>query len=689
MASTIILLGKAEKNFQFVLKSLHEQPYRFHFISADEIAQDDAQLPDAELIIIDTLPYSEAEFNRFYPLRENPRYAHIPTLALVDENPPRLRYRLINMGIHDYLTVPFHRLDLEVRCRNLLRLNGYPAAQPETLPSPVPAIHALQSLQQLYREMNQSIFQLDRNSFIKSVLAQIHQFSKAHITFLFDVREERYLQLQHFLPSQLLSDEWQLDIADIPLLMKAVRLHEPTILNNVSADNPFVTHLNAYLNVKVRSFIIYPVVIQNHTRAVLCVLKSDPENFSELHYLLVENFAHFLVHAHFLSLLRKETENQYDNQVWQFYFEYLDQVVNQLSFGILVISKELRVKYLNENAASLLSVSSKEALYKPLTEIMSEEAVTAVMKSAAESPLTFERPELELVDRNQKKRLVGFSVQEFTDQMSGEEGFIISLKDITFTKEIQEEMRRVDRLASLGVMASGIAHEIRNPLAGIKAMAQTFEEELQPDDPKNEYVKRIVRLVNRLDDLLRTLFSYAKPPKPNRQYCNLDEVLRDVFSLMRQKLREHNIKLIKLIHPELPRAFVDPGQIQQVLVNLFLNSVEAINKNGEIVISIQPVGEKEAASKPFLSPYLMLGKAKSFIEIQIRDNGCGISEENLKHIFNPFFTTKTFGTGLGLSIVYQIIKENEGLINYESEVDQGTTCFLYLPAELSGAMLLE
>ena len=220
-------------------------------------------------------------------------------------------------------------------------------------------------------------------------------------------------------------------------------------------------------------------------------------------------------------------------------------------------------------------------------------------------------------------------------------------------------------------------------------MAQTFEEELQPDDPKNEYVKRIVRLVNRLDDLLRTLFSYAKPPKPNRQFCNLDEVLRDVFSLMRQKLREHNIKLIKLIHPELPRAFVDPGQIQQVLVNLFLNSVEAINKNGEIVISIQPVGEKEAASKPFLSPYLMLGKAKFFIEIQIRDNGCGISEENLKHIFNPFFTTKTFGTGLGLSIVYQIIKENEGLINYESEVDQGTTCYLYLPAEQPGAMILE
>ncbi|MCB0314255.1 MAG: GAF domain-containing protein, partial [Calditrichaeota bacterium] len=350
MPSTILLLGKAEKNFQYVQKSLHEQSYRFHFIAADKIAQEAEQLPDAELIIIDTLPYDEAEFGQFYALQENPRYAHVPTLALVDENPPRLRYRLVNMGIHDYLTVPFHRLDLEVRCRNLLRLNGRSAADPETLPARTPAIHALQSLQQLYREMNQSIFQLDRNSFIKSVLAQIHQFSKAQITFLFDVREEQFLHLQHFLPAQLLSDEWRLDISDIPLLTKAVRLREPTILNNISADNPFVTQLNAYLNVRIRSFIIYPVVIQNHTRAVLCVLKSDQEKFSELHYLLVENFAHFLVHAHFLSHLRKETENQYDNQVWQFYFEYLDQVVNQLSFGILVISKELRVKYLNENA---------------------------------------------------------------------------------------------------------------------------------------------------------------------------------------------------------------------------------------------------------------------------------------------------------------------------------------------------
>jgi signal transduction histidine kinase len=243
-------------------------------------------------------------------------------------------------------------------------------------------------------------------------------------------------------------------------------------------------------------------------------------------------------------------------------------------------------------------------------------------------------------------------------------------------------MRRVDRLASLGVMASGIAHEIRNPLAGIKAMVQTFEDELAEDDPKREYMRRIVRLVNRLDKLIRTLFSYAKPSKPNRQSCNVESILVDVISLFRQKFKEKNIRLAEHVHPDLPDVFVDPSQIQQVLVNLILNSVEAIEKDGQIIISIQPVKPGEAAEVSNRAPYLTLGKSREYIEIKIQDNGCGISAENLQHIFNPFFTTKSFGTGLGLSIVYQIIKENDGLINYESEDGKGATCFLYLPAKM-------
>ena len=241
-------------------------------------------------------------------------------------------------------------------------------------------------------------------------------------------------------------------------------------------------------------------------------------------------------------------------------------------------------------------------------------------------------------------------------------------------------MRRVDRLASLGVMASGIAHEIRNPLAGIKAMAQTFEEELEPDDPKNEYVQRIIRLVNRLDDLLRTLFSYAKPSKPNRRICDIHHVLDDVISLMVQKMNHHQIKLVQDIQSDLPDAFVDPAQIQQVMVNLLLNAIEAINDGGEIQVRVRAFDPRKPPADVPRLPYLAIQTGEQIIEVHIRDSGVGIAEENLNQIFNPFFTTKTFGTGLGLSIVYQIVKENDGIIHYESEVDKGTDCYLYLPA---------
>ena len=276
-----------------------------------------------------------------------------------------------------------------------------------------------------------------------------------------------------------------------------------------------------------------------------------------------------------------------------------------------------------------------------------------------------------------KRLLIGFTLTEFTDPLK-DEGYILSLKDITYTKELQEEILRMDRLASLGVMASGIAHEIRNPLAGIKAIAQTFEDELEKSDSKNEYVKRIIKQVNRLDELLKSLFSYAKPPKPNRQFFQIKELMQDVLSLLKRKIQNQNIKLVQSYEKDLPPVFVDNSQIQQVIFNLLLNGIEAIDKNGEISIKVSLVDPSLEffQRKPFVKNIT----DNPFVLIAIRDNGSGISPENLQQIFNPFFTTKNFGTGLGLSIVYQIVQENNGIIYYESRESEGTQCFLFLPA---------
>jgi PAS domain S-box-containing protein len=679
----IVLLGREEKRFNFVLGALNDHGYQFEFVNFEDLDKYTSQLIDAKLIILDTIPVPENFFSYFHELRQNAQLSHVPILALVKESPPRLRYRIVNLGITEYLTVPFDRLDLQMRVQNILRnTNGMVSENNREPDSKQHAVYALQSLKSLYQEMDKSIFSLGKDKFLDEVLESLRKLSKAHYAMLFDVAEDDHILLTNVRPAGLLEAGCKLSILNTPILLKVARLGEPTFLNMIAADNPFVMLMSSFFNIRVRSCIVFPIQIQKNTRSILCLLKSDEEKLSEFHYLLVQNFAHFIIHSYQLKELRNELKGNLDNQIWQFYFDFLEQVVNQLSFGLVVITKDRRINFMNEHAAQLLSVSPEEALYRHLNEILDERVISGIMNSTRNLTSATDRPEFELEDKSGKKTLIGYSVQGFTDKINQEEGYIISLKDITYTKEIQEEMRRVDRLASLGVMASGIAHEIRNPLAGIKAMVQTFEDELAEDDPKREYMRRIVRLVNRLDKLIRTLFSYAKPSKPNRQSCNVESILVDVISLFRQKFKEKNIRLAEHVHPDLPDVFVDPSQIQQVLVNLILNSVEAIEKDGQIIISIQPVKPGEAAEVSNRAPYLTLGKSREYIEIKIQDNGCGISAENLQHIFNPFFTTKSFGTGLGLSIVYQINKENDGLINYESEDGKGATCFLYLPAKM-------
>ncbi|MFQ5582898.1 MAG: ATP-binding protein [Calditrichia bacterium] len=147
---------------------------------------------------------------------------------------------------------------------------------------------------------------------------------------------------------------------------------------------------------------------------------------------------------------------------------------------------------------------------------------------------------------------------------------------------------------------------------------------------------------------------------------------------MRQNFHEKNIQLKQDVNPDMPGVFVDSDQMQQVFINLILNSIESIKSDGEIKISVGTVNEDAArySRKPFYSTIVN----QPHVEVCIIDNGCGISTNDLENIFNPFFTTKTLGTGLGLSIVYQLVRENNGIIFFESEVDKGTECHLFLPA---------
>ncbi|GAB4329070.1 MAG: hypothetical protein Kow0037_03910 [Calditrichia bacterium] len=508
--------------------------------------------------------------------------------------------------------------------------------------------------------------ELDYHYPLQSFLRWLRSKMKADSLFLFEKGKSGYQLNQKVTSIQEINHSWLLpencgleDKSD-----EVVFYHDPA--------SDLLVYLKSVLNKPFKNLVSAKIAAKQQTYFLLILWENKAFNASEANEWQMQ-WKEFLINAVPLMIEFEGLSLGYSEKR-----EFLTSLINRLNFGIMVTDSQNRIRFINQPAADLLKKGADSLLGQDVEVIFGKENSQALFKTEPEESGIYERPELQIVDTDGEKIAVGFTRSAYIFPETGENGFIFSLKDITYSKELQEEMRRIDRLASLGVMASGIAHEIRNPLAGIKAIAQTFEEELEPADPKHEFVKRIIRQVNRLDDMLKALFSYAKPQKPNPVKCSIKPILTEVLMLQKQKLLKHQIRLIEFYEENLPPLFIDSGQIQQVLFNLILNSIEAIENKGEITIRVNRVGEVTNFFKR--KPFYKKITERPYVQIQISDTGKGIESKDLNQIFNPFFTTKPFGTGLGLSIVYQITKENDGVIYFESEVGKGTDCYLFLPA---------
>jgi PAS domain S-box-containing protein len=358
-----------------------------------------------------------------------------------------------------------------------------------------------------------------------------------------------------------------------------------------------------------------------------------------------------------------------------------ESIIQSIGAGLITLDLERRITSFNTGAEDVLGYSSEEVLGKYLDEVLPPEESRKLLPDIISPGQSLLNREMEVTAKDESSVFIGFTVTPRIDNHNLKVGTIISFRDISKIKQMQTEVIRMDRLASLGVLASGIAHEVRNPLAGIKTIAQTLEEEFEENDNRREYLKRIVRQVNRLDELLRTLFSYARPQEPVRQKHQLLEIIQEVSVLMDDRIKKKNINFIKEINPNIPDIYVDFHQIQQVFINLFLNAIEAMPNGGLLELKadiaqtiIHPLDRRK-------NRFPRMSKEATYVEVKVKDTGCGIKTENKDVIFDPFFTTKPQGTGLGLSIVYRIIEEHKGKIIVDSIVGKGSIFTLLLPTE--------
>jgi two-component system NtrC family sensor kinase len=229
-------------------------------------------------------------------------------------------------------------------------------------------------------------------------------------------------------------------------------------------------------------------------------------------------------------------------------------------------------------------------------------------------------------------------------------------------KEMEANLAQQGKMASLGILSSGVAHEINNPLGVILGYAGYIEGKLAPDDPNLKYVSEIKRESKRCRKIVQDLLSYARTPKPAPEETDVNELLEQIVEFAKNHTELHRVEVSTEFAPDLPPVMADGDQLRQVAINLILNAGAAMPDGGRLAVRTFADGE-------------------GHVNLEFRDTGAGIPKEHIERIFEPFFTTKASGTGLGLAITRQIVEQHHGKIGIESEPGAGTTVTVRLPVQ--------
>ncbi len=356
--------------------------------------------------------------------------------------------------------------------------------------------------------------------------------------------------------------------------------------------------------------------------------------------------------------------------------QFNTMVINAMPSGMMVLDPNHIIMMANTVACETLRKDLSKIRGKSLSAIFGEQA-SQKMIAQVDSDLSVHR-EVELETDGRVINL-GYTISQLEDRSDSDRGDILIFRDITDIKTMSNESKRIERLASLGTLASGIAHEVKNPLAGIKAMAQILEE--ATEDKLSHYASRIIAQVNRLNELLNSFFSIARQNKSERRFFPVESVIREVVMLVKGPAGKKDVELI-FNTSESFEIFSRPDQVQQVLLNLVLNALEAIEAGSTISIEVDPP-IVESSRQPIFgverAPDRWKTQQANSVVVRVVDDGPGIPKEILERVFDPFFTTKETGTGLGLFIVHQLVQDELGGRIEVLSSEEGTVFAVILP----------
>jgi two-component system sensor histidine kinase HydH len=338
---------------------------------------------------------------------------------------------------------------------------------------------------------------------------------------------------------------------------------------------------------------------------------------------------------------------------------FSDNLVTNMPIGLVALDDNQRITSLNNTAGSVLKLLPDEVIGEHAEKILPE-ALWHLLKNLNEEKGVVEK-EIDCTLHKGEVIPLEISATLLNDEEGTFLGNVVLFKDLSEVRSLRKEIARSQRLASVGRLAAGVSHEIRNPLSSIKGFATYFKERYY-DVPENQQISNLmIQEVDRLNRVVGQLHEFARPITVSKKSIPIKAYLKDSLKLIERQASEANISIRTDFDSEIDEVLIDPDRINQVLLNIYLNAIDSMNNGGNLMVMLSKNPKKNG------------------IEIKVADTGTGISEGDLSHIFDPYFTTKASGTGLGLAIVHNIMEAHGGEIAIESRLGQGTGVTIFLP----------
>ncbi|WP_100330030.1 transporter substrate-binding domain-containing protein [Bacillus xiapuensis] len=343
------------------------------------------------------------------------------------------------------------------------------------------------------------------------------------------------------------------------------------------------------------------------------------------------------------------------------------QIINHMYYGIVTFNEALQLTSLNERAKEMLGLTEEEA--KAVTTITQHPLIRRIYhlyeEQANDNRQLFSK-EIE-IKQNGQNRLILFRLIPLDKEKGQKNGYLLTLADRSEAKMLEEKLATQEKMRALGQLVAGVAHEIRNPLTSMKVFVDLLPRKYEDPAFREELLKHVPEALYRMNRIVEHLLDYARPKSPRKKLFDVQPFIQSLEAIIQPTLRKQGVHLITEIEQGM-KLYSDPDQLKQVMLNLMLNALDAMEASREKVLSIQAKRQGKQGV------------------IQVTDTGCGMDNAEIPQILEPFYTTKSHGVGLGLTLCYQWMKENNGEMNIESQKGCGTIFTLMLPADKEGVM---